>query len=194
MTEKCVFNFHLNTVLLRPCLKRPLNIYLVASLSVVLFSCSKYSKIQKSQDFQYKYQKALEYYDREDYFRAMSLFDQIMPFFRGTTDAEEIAYKYAYAYFYQKEYLMASYHFNRFAKTYPRNEKAEECAFMSAYCKYKESPNYRLDQTNTYEGIKELQLFLNEYPTSYGWMNAINSLMNCAKSFRKRISKLPGFI
>ena len=146
--------------------KKAFKYLLVASLSVVLFSCSKYSKIQKSQDFQYKYQKALEYYDREDYFRAMSLFDQIMPFFRGTTDAEEIAYKYAYAYFYQKEYLMASYHFNRFAKTYPRNEKAEECAFMSAYCKYKESPNYRLDQTNTYEGIKELQLFLNEYPTS----------------------------
>jgi len=146
--------------------KKALFFILIVSLSVVLYSCSKYSKIQKSQDFQYKYQKALEYYDRGDYYHAMNVFDQVMPFFRGTEEAENIAYKYAYAYYYQKEYIMASYHFNRFANTYPRNEKAEECAFMSAFCKYQESPNYRLDQTNTYDAIKELQLFLNKYPAS----------------------------
>jgi outer membrane protein assembly factor BamD len=153
-------------------------LYIVfVSLSGILFSCSNYRKIQKSQDFQYKYQKALEYYDREDYFRAMNLFDQVLPFFRGTEEAEKIAYKYSYAYYYQKEYLMASYHFNRFAKTYPRNEKAQECAFMSAYCKYKESPNYKLDQTNTYDAIKELQIFLNVYPYSDS-LDACNRLID----------------
>jgi outer membrane protein assembly factor BamD len=158
-------------------IKKSLFFILIISLSGVLSSCSKYSKVQKSQDFQYKYQKALEYYDREDYFRAMSIFDQVMPFFRGTEEAEKIAYKYAYAYYYQKEYLMASYHFNRFANTYPRNEKAEECAFMSAYCKYKESPNYKLDQTNTYDAIKELQLFLNKFPSS-NRLDTCNSLID----------------
>jgi outer membrane protein assembly factor BamD len=139
---------------------------IIISFSVGFYSCSKYSRVQKSQDFQYKYEKALEYYEKEDYFRAMNIFDQVMPFFRGTEEAEKIAYKYAYAYYYQKEYIMAAYHFNRFAKTYPRNEKAEECAFMSAFCKYKESPPYKLDQTNTFDAIKELQLFLNAYPAS----------------------------
>jgi outer membrane protein assembly factor BamD len=143
----------------------------------VFYSCSKYSKIQKSQDFQYKYQKALEYYDRGDYYHAMNLFDQVMPFFRGAEEAEKIAYKYAYSYYYQKEYIMASYHFNRFAKTYPRNEKAEECAFMSAFCKVKESPYYKLDQTNTYDAIKELQLFLNAYPASDS-LDACNRLID----------------
>lgn len=108
----------------------------------------------------------MEYYEREDYFRALGLFDQVIPFYRGTEEAEDIAYKYAYAYYNQKEYIMASYYFDRFYKTYPRSERAEECMFMSAYCKYKESPNYKLDQTTTKEGISQLQLFINAYPTS----------------------------
>ena len=89
---------------------------IIALFTVTLFSCSKYHKIQKSQDFQFKYEKALEYYDREDYYKALNLFDQVMPFFRGTDKAESISYKYAYAYYNQKDYILASYYFNRFAK------------------------------------------------------------------------------
>ncbi|MCB2219186.1 MAG: outer membrane protein assembly factor BamD [Bacteroidetes bacterium] len=142
-------------------------IYLIISiLALITVSCSKFNKIQKSQDFKYKYEKALEYYEKEDYFRALSLFDQVIPFYRGTDEAEDIAYKYAYAYYNQKEYIMASYYFDRFAKTYPRSEKAEECMFMAAFCKYKQSPNYKLDQTTTREAISQMQLFINAYPTS----------------------------
>ncbi len=139
---------------------------LTVLISIVFGSCSSYSKIQKSQDFKYKYEKALEYYDRGDYYKAMTLFDQVIPFYRGKPEAEDISYKYSYAYYNQKEYIMASYYFNRFAKTYPRNEKAEECGYMAAYCKYLESPDFKLDQTNTYEAINELQLFINAYPYS----------------------------
>ncbi len=138
----------------------------IAFISITLLSCSKYSKIQKSQDFQYKYDKALEYYDNQDYYRALNLFDQVMPFFRGTDQAENISYKYAYAYYNQKEYVMGSYYFDRFAKTFPRSDKAEECAFMAAYCKYLDSPPYELDQTNTKQAIQELQVFINTYPHS----------------------------
>ncbi|MCF8378311.1 MAG: outer membrane protein assembly factor BamD [Bacteroidales bacterium] len=142
-------------------------IYLVISFILLgLSSCSKYQKIQKSQDFGYKYEKALEYYEKEDYYRALSLFDQVIPFYRGTDEAEDIAYKYAYAYYNQKEFVMASYYFDRFVKTFPRSEKAEECAYMSAFCKYKDSPEFKLDQTSTYEAISKLQLFINAYPTS----------------------------
>ncbi|HPE57293.1 MAG TPA: outer membrane protein assembly factor BamD [Bacteroidales bacterium] len=140
--------------------------FIISILALVSVSCSQYHKISKSQDYKFKYEKAMEYYEREDYFRALGLFDQVIPFYRGTEEAEDIAYKYAYAYYNQKEYIMASYYFDRFYKTYPRSERAEECMFMSAYCKYKESPNYKLDQTTTKEGISQLQLFINAYPTS----------------------------
>lgn len=140
--------------------------FLISILALVVASCSNYQKIQKSQDFSFKYEKALEYYDREDYYRAINLFDQVLPFYRGTAEAEDIAYKYAYGYYNQKEYIMASYYFDRFTKTYPRSERAEECMFMTAYCKYQDSPPYKLDQTSTKEAIANLQIFLNAFPNS----------------------------
>lgn len=158
---------------------------LIVLLSVVFSACSSYSKIQKSQDFKYKYDKALEYYDRNDYYKAMTLFDQVIPFYRGKPEAEVIGYKYAYAYYHQKEYIMASYYFNRFSKTYPRNENAQECAYMAAYCKYLESPDYKLDQTNTYEAINELQLFINAYPYS----EKVEQCNDLIDELRKKLQK-----
>jgi len=142
-------------------------IYLIFSVVAIAFaSCSSYNKLQKSQDFGLKYEKALEYYEKGDYVRALTLFDQVMPFYRGTEDAENIAFKYAYAYYYQKEYILASFYFDRFSKTYPRSPLAEEALFMTAYCKYLDSPPYNLDQTSTRQAISQLQLFLNAYPGS----------------------------
>lgn len=140
--------------------------FVISILATFLFSCSNYQKIQKSQDFGYKYEKALEYYDRQDYDKALNLFDQVLAFYRGAPEAEEIAYRYAYGYYNQKQYILASYYFDRFAKTFPRSERAEECMFMTAYCKYLDSPNFKLDQTSTREAISQLQLFINAYPMS----------------------------
>jgi len=145
---------------------RTLSYILIVTLSVAFISCSKYHKIQKNPDYSLKYEKALEYYDKEDYFKALNLFDQVIPFYRGTQEAESIAYKYAYAYYNQKEYILASFYFSRFHKTYPRSEHAEDCMYMAAFCKYMDSPLYKLDQTNTREAINDLQLFINTYPQS----------------------------
>ena len=38
--------------------------------------------------------------------------------------------------------------------------------YMNAYCYYLDSPKFSLDQTNTYEAMKEMQLFINIYPQS----------------------------
>lgn len=141
-------------------------IFITALLSVLLVSCSKYQKILKSSDHEMKFQKANEYFEREDYYRALNLYEQLLPVYRATEKAETIYYNYAYAYYNQRDYVLASYYFKRFVKTFPRSEKAEECFYMSAYCKYLESPVYSLDQTNTFEAIDELQLFINSYPDS----------------------------
>lgn len=135
----------------------------IALLSV---SCSGYQKLLKSTDNEVKYEKAVEYYQKGDYYRAEQLFDQLLPVFRGTEKAEMIYYYTANAYYEQKNYLLASYYFKRFSKNFPRSQYAEECSFMSAYCKYLDSPKPSLDQTNTYDAINELQLFTNQYPNS----------------------------
>ena len=120
----------------------------------------------KSPDNEMKYEAAIDYYDKGDYYRAIQLFDQLIAIYRGTEKLESINYYYANCYFQQEDYLLASYYFKRFAQNYPSSPRAEECMYLNAYCYYLDSPKYSLDQTNTYEAIKEMQLFINFYPDS----------------------------
>ncbi len=143
----------------------------------VLSGCSKYQKIYKSTDNDLKYEAAIAYYESKDYYRALQLFDQINPFFRGTSKEEKIAYYYAYAYYYQKDYLLAGYYFKRFTDNFPNSRYAEECLFMSAYCSYLNSPPSYLDQTSTNDAIRDFQLFINRYPKS-DRVNRANELMD----------------
>lgn len=146
-------------------LKKPL-LYLLLLLGIVLASCSDYQKLLKSTDNELKYEKAIAYYEDGDYYRAMQLFEQLNMVYRGTNKAEKLTYYMAYCYYNQEEYIMASYYFKRYAKSFPTTDRAEECLYMSAYCQYLLSPIYSLDQSNTFEAIKELQLFINKYPDS----------------------------
>jgi len=120
----------------------------------------------KSADNELKYDKAVEYYEKGDYYRALQLFDGLIPVFRGTNKAEKLYFYYAYCYYNQHDNVMASYYFNRFAQSFPTSDFTEEATFMSAYCKYLDSPRYSLDQTVSKEAINEFQLFINKYPYS----------------------------
>lgn len=131
---------------------------------MLLISCSKHQKLLKSTDNELKYEKAMEYFEKGDYYRALQLFDQLIPVYRGTAQSEDLFFKYAYAYYNEREYVLASYYFSRFAVTFPRSEHAEEALFMTAYCKYLDSPRHSLDQTVTREAIIEFQAFINRFP------------------------------
>jgi outer membrane protein assembly factor BamD len=100
----------------------------VAVLS--LSSCSKYQKLLKSNDFGLKYEKAVEFYEKGDYYRALQLFDQVIPLYRGKDKAEELFYYYAQSYYKQGDYVMASYYLKRYAKDYPGTDRAEEAWFV----------------------------------------------------------------
>jgi len=136
----------------------------IVLISSVLLSCSKHQKLIKSTNNELKYEAAMKYYDKGDYYRALQLFDQLIPVYRGTSQSEDLLFKYAYSYFNQRDYVLASYHFSRFSNTFPMSPKAEEAAYMTAYCKYLESPRYTLDQTVTKEAINEFQVFINRFP------------------------------
>lgn len=145
--------------------KRLILFVLVIS-ALLVSSCSKYQKLLKGSDNELKYSKAIEYYDKGEYYRAQQLFEQIIVFFRGTDRAEKIAYYNANCYYKQRDYILAGYYYNSFTSSYPSSQFAEECAFMGAYCSYLDSPVPSLDQTNTMAAISSLQLFINQYPGS----------------------------
>jgi len=144
----------------------------IAWLAVVIVvlqtmaSCSHYQKVLKSDDLEYKYEEATKYYNEGEYFKALSLYEELIALYRGLGKAEEIYYYYAYSHYYLEDYIMAAFYFKNFIRTYPTSKHAEESMFTAAYCYYLNSPAYSLDQSSTYTAIEELQLFANRYPKS----------------------------
>ena len=144
-------------------MKKTLYIFFLVTF---LASCSKYQQVLKNPDLDYKFEMAKKYYDEEEFYKALPLFDELNTLYRGTAKAEEVYFYLAYTHYGLSENLVAAYHFRNFAITYPNSDKAEEVSFMNAYCYYLESPSYSLDVSNTVKAINELQYFVDVYPTS----------------------------
>jgi outer membrane protein assembly factor BamD len=133
---------------------------------VAFEGCSNYQKILKGTNLDAKYDAGVKYYEKKDYQRAVALFEELIPYVRGTKKAEKVYYYYCYCNYYTQDYLVAANDFDNFASTFPNSEFAEECAYMHAYCYYQDSPIYSLDQENTVKAINEFQLFINKHPQS----------------------------
>lgn len=146
--------------------KKHLFILISCCLIFTLSACSKFSKIQKSTDMEAKYLAAVKYYEKERYYQALQLFEELITVFRGTVKAEDTYYYYCQCYFETGEYTVAAYHYNNFHQTFPNSPRAEEALFKNAYCYYLDSPPVSLDQKNTMDAIRQFQLFINRYPKS----------------------------
>ncbi len=127
---------------------------------------SGFEKILKSKDFAFKLQKANEYYDKKQFGKANTLYEELLTVYKGTKNFESIYYKYAYTFYNQKQYLAASYHFKNFSDLFPKSDKSEECEYLNSLCLYYMSPDYTLDQSNTIKSIGEMQTYINTHPNS----------------------------
>ena len=156
-------------------------IIIIASL--FLFSCGKYQKVLKSNDVNYKYSQAVKYYEKEDYNRALPLFNELNTVMIGTSKMQDISYYFAYCHYHTGDYISAAYLFKRHLKNYPNSKIASECSYMSAYCYYLEAPNYSLDARNTHKAIKEMQRHIDSYPDS-------DNIMECNKLIDELRNKL----
>ncbi len=126
----------------------------------------EFEKIRTSGDSKLTYEKAIEYYNDEEWFKAQQLFELLINSYRGKVKAEEVYFKYAYTHYHLGEYILSKYYFKSFAKTFPNSVYREEADFMRAYSMYKQSPDYRLEQKSTQEAIDLFQQFVDTYPQS----------------------------
>lgn len=138
----------------------------LAGIVVSGASCSKYRKIEKSEDWRVKYEAAQNYYEEKDYYHSALLFEQIRPVVRGLPEGEKVEFLLAYCQYYERTYLLASAQFKSFYETYGRSAQAEEAHFMYAYSLYMAAPSYNLDQTSGIEAMAAMQNFLNKFPGS----------------------------
>jgi len=133
---------------------------------IVIASCSKFSKLQKSDDLDLKKQGAYNYYDKKDYYRSSQLLEELVPLLKGTQDAEKAEFLYAMCQYELRLLESATFYFNYFLETYPRSIYAEEASYMEAISQYENSPGYYLDQGNTDKAIVGLEGFIQRYPES----------------------------
>jgi len=129
-------------------------------------SCSEYQKAIKSEDLSLKFDIASKQYEKGKYYKALTLFEQMAPSFRGNPQAEMMFYMFSQSYYKTKQYYLSGYQFESFAAGYPKSDKVEEASFLGAKSYSMLSPVYNLDQTDTEKAIEKLQLFIDTFPNS----------------------------
>jgi len=141
-------------------------IFIVLCSAAALLSCSGYEKILKSDDVDLKFSKAFYYYNRGDFVKAGTLFDQLAPIIRGTRRADSVYFYQAMSQYKLNDYIIAGHYFNNFVQMYGNSTLVEEAAYMEAYCYYMQSPRAELDQTSTNQAMDALRLHMIRYPNS----------------------------
>lgn len=142
------------------------NIFFLLVAVILLSSCSAYQEVLKNDDIKAKYDFADSLYSQGKYKKALRLWEQIVPLYRGRPQAERVSYLYANTFYELGDYYQGGYQFERFVKAFPQSTKREEAAFKSAESYYNRSPRFNLDQGDTYIAMEKLQNFINEYPDS----------------------------
>ena len=135
-------------------------------VAILFCSCSEYQKALKTEDVAKKFDMATKLYENKKYIKAIRLFEQIAPSYRGKPQAEKMFYMFAQSYYKTKQFSLSGYQFESFASGYPKSEKIQEASYLGAKSYSKLSPVFSLDQTDTYKAIDKLQSFIDAYPDS----------------------------
>lgn len=140
---------------------------LILLLIVILFaSCGEYQQVLKSRDPEYKYQKALEYFNMQQYVKSQTLLDDVASYYKGTERSEDILAYLARSYMGQKDYTSASNYYEAYIRNYPKGKYNIEARFQVGHCAYLDSPDARLDQELTEKAIQSFTNFVELYPQS----------------------------
>ena len=137
---------------------------LLFAIAIFFSSCGEYNKILKSTDRDLKYTYAKKYFEEKKYSRSIALLEDLVPYMKGTADAEESLYLLGQSYYNSKDYLSSTQIFTTYYNTYPKGEYAEPALYYAAYGMYLDSPQPELDQTKTYKAISEFQRYIELYP------------------------------
>lgn len=140
--------------------------FLLFFFAAAFSSCSEYQRVQKSTDYDYKFDYAKRAFEKGKYAQTTSILRDIITVFKGSEKAEESLYLLAMAHYENKEYADASAFFQSYYNRYPKGKYTELARYFAGYGFYLDSPEPQLDQSGTVKAIEELQGFLDYFPKS----------------------------
>jgi len=156
-------------------------------LVLLVSSCNEYQKALKNEDIAAKFEIGTKMYDAKKYTKAIRLFEQIAPQYRGKPQAEKLFYMFSQSYYKTKQYTLSGYQFESFVSSYPKSEKVQEAAYLGAKSYSKLSPEYSLDQTDTFKAIEKLQNFIDTYPNSEYLSEANETMRVLSDKIEKKV-------
>jgi outer membrane protein assembly factor BamD len=154
-----------------------MRIFPIFMLFIVLVSCSNYTKVLKSDDYESKFDTANQLYDNQKYDRCIGLYEQVYQRFPKQAEGEVSYFRIGKSYYLGGDFYMGGYFLGEFTSRFPFSPKVEEATFLSAMCSVNNSPEASLDQTATEVGINELQQFVDRFPDSE-LVDSCNNIMD----------------
>lgn len=133
---------------------------------LMLASCGDFNKVLKSADTSYRYEAAKGYYTQGRYNQAAELLNDLILVTKGTEKGEECLYMLGMANYNGKNYEGAAETFKRYYQSYPKGAFAEQAHYQAAMALYANTPEPRLDQTDTYNAVTEFSNLIELYPYS----------------------------
>ena len=140
---------------------RPL---LVAAAVLATGCANEFNQVYKSADTNYKYEYAKACYAKGKYAKAVTLLQETVTPLKGSDSGEECLYMLAMAEYMAKDYGTAAEYFKKYHSSYPGGTYAEEAKFYVGQSLYMDTPEPRLDQSQTVSAIAAFQEFLDRYP------------------------------
>lgn len=141
-------------------------IFVIVVCGLLAVSCSEYSKLLKSKDFDGMYAKAIEYYDAEKYTRAADLLEAISPYYSGSLKEDTVTYFKGAARYKMGDFISSETIFDEFRRQFGRSVYLEDAEYMYAMGFYFSSPGPERDQTATLRAITAINEYLGRYPES----------------------------
>jgi outer membrane protein assembly factor BamD len=138
---------------------------MVVSL-LAMYSCGEYQQILKSKDPDLKYQKALMYFENEQYIKSQTLLDEVTSYYRGTDRSQDVLIYLSRSYMGQKNYAAAAEYYQAYIRSYPKGRYIMEARFQVGHCYYLDAADARLDQADTKKGIQFFTQFVELHPES----------------------------
>jgi len=143
-------------------------------IALLVVSCGSKNQIRPGDTLEVAYEKAMKMYEKEKYTDSARAFETVLSIGRGTELAQEAQYLLAESYYKNRDYLVAAAEYRRYYTNYPRSERRIDAEFNEAMCYVQLSPRYKLDQTDTYQALELMQLFIGRYPNTERAEDAAN--------------------
>ena len=137
---------------------------IIIVIGIFVAGCSK-KNVQLEDDLTPRFDKAMDFFERDKFLRAKDEFDYIIITDPGSKIANESQYYKAESMFQMEEYDKASISFDRYVRFSPDYNKIEKARYRICECAIYSSNSYQREQSQTqYASLALARVYLGTKP------------------------------